>query len=105
MTRLTMRQNRLLKIEAKIWVTEKNVKTKSYKKKLLNPGIKKSIQDWFNGHQGYYQGVVLLMRISTKQNLLRKLMKGETKRTRSKLIRELSDAIELLIIPQPNVKR
>jgi hypothetical protein len=88
-------------INAKIWVSEKNLKAKTDKKNLLSPGVKKSILSWFDGPQEYNSGLLLLMKISPKHILLMKLMHGETKRTRNKLIHELSDSVKLLIIPKP----
>jgi hypothetical protein len=100
-----MAEIKLALVQTKIWVSEKNVKVKHYKRKQLNPGIRKSILSWFNGPQGYFMGVLLLTKISSKSILIQRLMKGETKRNRNKLINELSNAIELLRIPEPNGKR
>jgi len=92
-------------IQPKIWVSEKNLKVKGYKKKQLNHGIRKSILTWLNESQVYFPGVIIFSKISPKSKLIQKLMKGETNRSRNKLIHELSSAVELLIIPKPNGKR
>jgi hypothetical protein len=71
---------------------------------IIPDAIKKDIEAWIRGPQEYDKGLVLLMKVSAKRPIFPRMIKRVSDRSRDKLLTELSNAIELRVIPEQSTK-